>query len=314
MANRYPLLYRTIQIIAVIIALMGFLFPDLLFQWELILAVLFISLIGIPHGATDHLIFRNLAKPFLGARKMVYFYIYYLMLIGLYALLWWKLPIISFFLFLILSAYHFGQSNWNFVPFNSKILGSIYYFLWGAYVIVSPVVFNYDNTQPIIQDIVRQSPPDIALGWRWGMVIGLFAANLLLAFGLVLSKRLGVRAFLEEVLNLVILGAVFYMTPVLLGFAVYFVLWHSLSSVMDQVKFFQERKAVYSIGKYVKDTLPFTLLALVGMAAMFWMQFEFMGTIEIGLLFVFISIVTLPHMILIDQLYNDGHEKMYIHK
>ncbi len=305
MATRYPILYRSIQLIAIIFALVGYLFPSMLMRWELLLAVILIALVGIPHGATDHLIFRNLARPFMGKRQMIYFYSYYLFLIGAYAILWWFLPVLSFALFLVLSAYHFGQSNWNYVQFASKFSAGTYYLLWGGFVIAAPVLLHYDSTLPIIQEIVRQSPPAISQSTALWIVSSLFILNLLaIVLSGIRGKTRG-RQLFEEVFSLFVLLLVFAFTPVLLGFAIYFVCWHSMSSVMDQIQFFQKRKGEYTLRKYLFDTLPFTLLALMGMAALFWAQYAFLGTMQIGLLFIFISIVTLPHMILIDQLYKD---------
>lgn len=306
MATRYPILYRSIQLIAILFAIVGYLFPGLMMRWELVLAVALIALVGIPHGATDHLIFRNLTRPFLGSRQMIYFYSYYLLLIGAYAILWWFLPLVSFALFLVLSAYHFGQSNWNYVQFASKIEAGIYYLLWGGYVIIAPVLLHYDSTFPIIQEIVRQAPPMIEPATAWWVVGSLLGMNMLMTIFLSLRRKMDVRQLSEELISLLVLSLVFFFTPVLLGFAIYFVCWHSMSSVMDQIQFFQERKDEYSLKRYIRDTLPFTLLALLGLVVLFWAQQQFLGTMQIGLLFIFISIVTLPHMILIDRLYVDA--------
>lgn len=305
MATKYPILFRSIQLITVLAAIVGYLYPDVYFNTELIIAGILITLVGIPHGATDHLIFRNLARPFLGTRKMIYFYVYYLLLIGAYAILWWFLPLLSFALFLIISAYHFGQSNWNYVQFASKIKASIYYLLWGSYVIAAPVLLHYDNTASIIKDIVRQSPMSIPYEVQVGIVGALLTVNVLMTVALAWQEKINMKQFSNEIFSLLILSLVFYFTPVLLGFAIYFVFWHSMGSVMDQIQFFREKRTQYSVMSYIKDTLPFTLLALIGLIGMYWLQYEYFGAFQIGLLFIFISVVTLPHMILIDQLYKD---------
>lgn len=305
MATKYPFLYRGIQAIAISFALAGYMIPDILLRWESVLAISLIALIGIPHGATDHLIFRNLVSPFLGTRRMIYFYCYYLLLIGLYALLWWVLPIFSLLVFLVLSAYHFGQSNWNYIPFSSKIISGIYYLCWGAFVITVPILVNYESTVPIISGIIRQAPPSLSFSFCMTVVCSLLFLNLVMSFILWADKKISVRQFFEESLSLIVLTVVFFYTPVLLGFALYFVCWHSMSSVMDQIQFFKERKRRYSLKKYLRDTLPFTVLALSSLGLMLWIQNEFLGSMQVGLLFIFISIVTLPHMILIDRLYND---------
>lgn len=309
MATRYPILYRSIQLIALLFVIVGYFFPAVLNRWEMILAVALIVLIGIPHGATDHLIFRYSTRPFLGTRRMNRFYGSYLLLIGLYALLWWLSPAISFVLFLVMSAYHFGQSNWNYASFPYRLQAGIYYMSWGAYVIVAPVLLHYSSVMYILENILRREVPYLNPGLCWWIVGGLLAWNLLLIVALKSKNTLSLRQKLEEILSLLVLSLVFLFTPVLLGFAVYFVFWHSMSSVMDQVRFFQNHKNQYSIRKYAKDTAPFTILAVAGLAGMFWVQFTFTDGIRVGWLFIFISIITLPHMLLIDQLYREASEK-----
>lgn len=305
MATKYPILFKSIQLIAVLAVVVGYMYPGLFINLEVLIAGVLILLVGIPHGATDHLIFRNLARPFLGTRRMIYFYIYYLLLIGVYAALWWFLPILSFAIFLLISAYHFGQSNWNYVQFASNFKANICYLLWGAYVIAAPVILHYDSSAPIIKDIVGADPVSIAPEMRYGIVGGLLAVNTLMTLALHWQEKINVKQLKDEIISLLVLSLVFFFTPVLMGFAIYFVFWHSLGSVMDQIKFFQSRKQVYGVVEYIKDTVPFTMLALVGLVGMYWLQYEYLGAFEVGLLFVFISIVTLPHMILIDQLYKD---------
>jgi hypothetical protein len=51
--------------------------------------------------------------------------------------------------------------------------------------------------------------------------------------------------------------------------------------------------------------LPFNLVAILGLAAVVWGQSQLGLNMGIGVLFIFISIVTLPHMILIDRLYGE---------
>jgi hypothetical protein len=70
MTSRYPYLYRAIQGIAGLLILLNFIAPVFLQQTQLLIAVLLIVLIGIPHGATDYLIFKNLSRPLWGGKKM----------------------------------------------------------------------------------------------------------------------------------------------------------------------------------------------------------------------------------------------------
>ncbi|MCO6490115.1 MAG: Brp/Blh family beta-carotene 15,15'-dioxygenase [Phaeodactylibacter sp.] len=305
MAGRYPLLYRAIQALALFAVLLGVLYPQLMAQWQLFLAVALIVAIGIPHGATDYLIFQHLSRPLWGGRRLARFYLNYVLLMTAYALLWWMLPGLALILFLLLSMYHFGQSNWNYVPFQHKVTEYGAYLLWGAFVVLTPILWHYDASESIIRHLIGAPAPAIAKPWRETICIALLAVNLWLAIYLLIQRKVSFRQFAEEVANLAVLALLFVNTPLLLGFALYFVGWHSLSSVMDQVRFFRERLGRYSLKDYVRNTLPLSLAAIAGLAGMAGIQSSLGMGFNIGAVFIFISVVTLPHMILIDQLYQE---------
>ncbi len=305
MASRYPLLYRSVQALALAIVVFGLLFPQLLAQWQLILATALIVLVGIPHGATDYLIFQFVSRPMWGPRQMARFYIKYILLMTGYALLWWLLPGLALGLFLLLSMYHFGQSNWNYVAFANKGLEYATHLLWGAFVVLTPILWHYDAAESIIQYIIGAPAPAIGKNWREAFCIGLLAGNLWLTIGLVIQQKINFRQFADELANYTVLALLFINAPLLLGFAVYFVCWHSMSSVMDQVRFFRERLGTYTLRDYVFNTLPLSLAAIGGLAGIVGIQAGMGLGFNIGLVFIFISMVTLPHMILIDQLYRE---------
>lgn len=308
MVSRYPILYQSIQIATLLAILAGVLFPNLLLQIELVLAVLLIVFVGIPHGATDYLIFKHLSKPFLGTRRMSTFYINYLLLMAGYGLIWWFVPILGLGIFLALSMYHFGQSNWNYVDMRSSFSTGVLFFVWGAYVILAPILLHWEAASPIISSIIQQEAPNLTSQFTIGLLLGLLMVNIFLSIVLWIRGRITQRQFLYELFNLIVLSIMYWVTPLLLGFAIYFVCWHSLSSVMDQIEFFKKMILNYDWKKYIKHTLPLSLLSIVGLIGLYLIA-ELLGMkTEISLLFIFISIVTLPHMILIDKLYQEWED------
>lgn len=309
MASRYPLLYRCIQALALLAVVLGLLLPQLLAQWQLVLAVALIVLGGIPHGATDYLIFQYLSRPLWGSRQMARFYANYILLMAGYALLWWLLPGLALGLFLLLSMYHFGQSNWNYVSFENRAAEYGAYLLWGGFVLLTPIIWHYEAAGAIIQQLTGAPPPVIAKPWREVFCIALLAANLWLAIYLLARQKVSFKQFADEMANYLVLSLVFVNTPLLLGFAIYFVGWHSMSSVMDQVRFFRERLGSYTLKDYMAGTLPLSLAAIAGLAGIVGVQAGMGMGFRIGVVFVFISVVTLPHMILIDQLYQELPEE-----
>ena len=96
--------------------IMGWTYP--VWFTVVVLAVL-VGLFGISHGAIDHI----LASDVLGWIKpsqQFRFMGQYLAVMLLYGFLWLFAPVLGFWLFLLYSAWHFGQSDalliWNVLP------------------------------------------------------------------------------------------------------------------------------------------------------------------------------------------------------
>lgn len=305
MTSRYPVLYRSIQGVGLLAVLMSIIMPGWLSSVQLFVALGMILFVGIPHGATDYLIFQQLSRPLWGSRELTRFYMNYIVLMAAFALLWWLLPVLALMVFLGISIYHFGQSNWNYVSFESKYEAAGAYLLWGSFVLFVPILWHYDSAAPIIGHIINVPAPAISKPWREMLSIVLLVFNLWLCIYYVLQNRITRKEFMDEVVNLFALALLLINLPLLLGFAVYFVCWHSLSSMMDQIRFFRKGSENYDVWQYIKNALPLSLAAIGSLVAFGFVQVNMGIPLNIGIVFIFISVVTLPHMILIDQLYQE---------
>ena len=305
MSTRYPLLTMLIQFLAIVLIGFGICFPQVLAQIEIVLAIGLIVLIGIPHGATDYLIFQYLSKPFWGTDQLFYFYRNYIALIGVYSLLWWFAPSIAFILFIALSIYHFGQSNWNYVQSISKGFRFQLFMSWGSFVLLSPILIHFEQSKEIIFQITGYQIVDLTYKWHWTIIFSTFSLSLINVIYLLSEQLIDLKQFRNEAFNLILLLAIYSYTPLLLGFAIYFVFWHSLGSVFDQIRFFKKRIQDYNWKQYILHATPLSLVALLTLASLFIFQQEMGVIVHLSTLFVFISVVTLPHMLLIDQLYEE---------
>ncbi len=314
MTARYPLLYRFIQIIALAAIVLAVAAPGWLGQMTLPAALALIVLVGIPHGATDHLIFRHLDQSFLGGRRLPRFYLNYLLLMTGYSLLWWLAPWLALAAFLLLSIYHFGQSNWNYASFGNRWEALFTYVIWGTLIVFAPLLFHYEEAAVIVGRITGQAPPMLDSGWRLAILGMLLLTNLWWTVYLAFHYRINTSHLRDEWINLLTLGILFYVTPLLLGFAIYFAFWHSLSSMLDQIGFFRQHVKVYNWRRYLVETLPFSLVAILGLAGLVWLEGQLGVGMNIGMLFIFISVVTLPHMLLIDRLYDEFEQEVQVRK
>jgi Brp/Blh family beta-carotene 15,15'-monooxygenase len=305
MITRYPLLYQLLWLAALLAVLGGLVFPVWLEQAEYPLALAFMLLVGLPHGATDHLLFGQLSREQGRKISMPLFYVFYVGLVLAYGVLWILLPWPALLLFLLVSVYHFGQSNWNYLAPRAWSV----HLSWGAFVLFVPVVWHFEASRAVISVMVKQEVPQIPDTVRHVTVVCLLVLNQGLIIWNVVRKNLGKWSGFLESVNLWILFAMFLALPLMLGFALYFAGWHALSSSMDQISFFRKERKSFGWKDYIRAAAPYTLLALASLAGLYLLwPFMGQGVLHPGLLFMFIAAVTLPHMLLIDQLYGRNKE------
>jgi Brp/Blh family beta-carotene 15,15'-monooxygenase len=303
MTARYPLLYRGLCALALATILLAALWPGVWRGWEIAPALALIVLIGIPHGATDHLIFRHLRRGRWDSFAKLKFYAFYLLLMAAYGMLWYLAPIWAFGLFLCLSMYHFGQSNWNYLEGLSRWRATLLYSGWGAFAILTPVLIHYEEAAGIIGAITRAPAPILDPFWQWSIPGLLLVCNLAAALALWVEKIMDREELAREVVNLLALAGLFWSAPLLLGFAIYFAGWHSLGSMMDQIEFFRQRNPRFTWRDYLRNSFPLSALAIGGGGGALLVAAWLGVAINTGALFIFIAVITLPHMLLIEQLY-----------
>ena len=281
------------------VILLGFLAPQQLDVWGNMIAILVIVLLGIPHGATDHLLFKSLAKNS-GRFSWISFLAKYLFLITIFLLLWWKIPVLAMAVFLLISAYHFGQSQW--IKLNaSTTVGAVWYMLWGGYILMAVLLLNYEETYPILKSIIGYAPM-ISRFWQLFLPLIYLVLICLLIRELYVSQVISKARAIREVFVLILLILNFLQAPLLTGFAVFFVFWHSLESFQQQIIGLNVLHDQSSIRQYLAHLIFFSLIAISIIAAFSLSDTARLLSYQwIGHIFIFISVITIPHSLLMDS-------------
>jgi beta-carotene 15,15'-dioxygenase len=268
---------------------------------QLLISGVSISILGIPHGAIDHIIYRK--KNNVGALK---FYSCYLGLMLIYLLIWVFLPKLSMAGFMILSAFHFGQSQFYKYSIVNDTLRRIVYFTWGFSLLSGLIVLNINE---IIQITAQNNDLSIIISesmiyfYKKIFVISNIAF-LLLCFILAVSKKMSKVDILKEIFILILIQLSFYFLPVLIGFTVYFCTLHGLQVMSDEFDFLKKKMAVFTGFEFVKLLLPYTLLSIFGIVFLLLLvSFQIISVSITLLIFIIISILTLPHSLVMDNFY-----------
>lgn len=295
----------SVMLITAIFIILGVFASGLVATCEPFLVLGLMLLIGLPHGATDHGLFLALHKED-GQKRKINFYLTYLGIIALYGAVWFMLPTAAFIIFMLLSVYHFGQSNWVDLAYKSKRIASAHYLLWGAGILLTPILLHADEAIAIVATMTGTTLSAPSREVVMILISSAAAANASVILYLMASGMLSKgRALLELVAYVLLLG-VFFTNSLLLGFTIYFVFWHSLTSAHDQLLFFKRRLSP-GLRKQLMGEIAMTVLGALVFCLIVWFGPGPEAALQpkiIGGVFITISLLTMPHMILVEQLYS----------
>lgn len=287
--------------LTILTALAGLMVPKAWLDGQILVFAIALILFGVPHGASDFLIFKQVVGGIEGSSKKR-FALFYLVIMCLYSLIWFTIPLLAFAVFLIISIFHFGQSNWHDLSVRNPILSYSTIFLWGGGILGVPVLLYHQDASLIIFEITGYWLDLTEV--RWPLIFLLLAGNVVQLAHLMELEVITEGRFRRELFNFGVLMFLFFTTPLLIGFGVYFVLWHSLGSMLDQINFFKKTDHNYAAGQYLRQVVPLTAMALLSLGILYLLMGDRMNHgLNLGALFLFISVITVPHAILMNQLY-----------
>ncbi|WP_226389361.1 Brp/Blh family beta-carotene 15,15'-dioxygenase [Penaeicola halotolerans] len=273
------------KLLAVSLGLGYLLVFDTRYTWAIFILVM--MTVGIPHGSIDHL----LAGKQTNRKELFLFFTKYIGIILLYAVLWYLLPIVSLIVFLIISAYHFGQGH--FISHEIKQLKWLTYIIFGAHwlivILASDPVLTIEILQPIIN-----------VYWWENIALIVLLVSSIACLTLTFIHKLHVHSkFLTELIGLTVL---LYTLPLLLSFALYFGFWHALPTMIQEYKALKNKQADFNLMSFVKQLIPLTLISLIGITFLLWASQRWLEEEALILLFfILISVITAPHVIVMDR-------------
>ena len=299
----YELASRSSRI-AVIGAIISFGILDLFsldfpLSGQIIIAVIAL-LIGIPHGAIDHLITipRESRIQFIA---FIFFYVLLAIAAG-FAIATWNQ--IGFQLILVISALHFGfgdgafKSEWN----ESRGIAKDSFPKLCAYALPAgflPVILPL--TDPRALAALNRINPEIA---DWSGSLNQSLRNLTLALALVGFLFLLLIKNFQSSIDLLLLTTLSLLTPPLIAFAVYFGCWHAVRHTARLVPKLPKAISFAHSGNSFKAFLSAVIPGLYAVVGSIFMAFGLMvfrpEYFDTGLLWTVLVIIwalTIPHML-----------------
>ena len=261
-------------------------------SYSILLFLVVMLSIGIPHGSVDHII--AFINP--EARKFdskLIFYVVYLSLIVFNIILWVISPFLGLLVFLIISCYHFGETQViGYNPTDNKILN----FVIGANILLSLFLNNIVELQEILYILPQFASLDLS---AFDSVFFLLISVVILMLSIV---NFEIKRKVPLYAEITILYMVFFHTDLLTSFALYFGFCHSLPMLMLEFKEFKTD----SFMKFYLKTLPFTILSIIFGFLLYQFNNDLLTSDNLILfVFIIISSLTLPHVFIMKDFVKD---------
>lgn len=254
---------------------------------------------GILHGANDLLLINKsqATKKKISSIKIL---LYYVLVVILGAVLFYFFPGVALALFIGVSGYHFGQQHWQFeVKEHKNWFAVLFQLFYGLLILALLFVFHPTDVQRIIGDISGFIISETMLiTFFYTALIGALFFAFLIGIATMQQKK----PLLVELLLLLVLAILFNTSSLIWGFALYFVIWHSIPSMKDQIHFLYGSFTWSNFIRYFKSAAIYWLVSLVGIGFLyfFFNQYYFFD----ALFFAFLAAITFPHVWVIVQMFK----------
>ena len=280
---------------------------DWLNQFEAIASAVMISTFGISHGAVDNHLYG--VKSIKENVRFIFIYVLSALLFGL---VWFIHSNTAFLLFLLISAYHFGQSQFIVYAQKKLILERLLYLTWGSWLLLIFISLNSANlTSSYFASLLEITVFEQLVRHSTSLSILLSILLLLqLAYNILKGGLTSQQGFVE-LYQLFAIAVVFFISSPLVGFTIYFVILHSIRVLNQEYGYFESKNKDFSVGSFIKMIAPFTIISLVGLALFLGVVYWFGFSISLPLTaLIFISCLTFPHAFVMDVFYGKNKPKI----
>ena len=258
--------------------------------YQTVICFFLISIIGVSHGALDHVKGSQLMKIY-KVKNNFYFYLVYIFFSLLVILCWTILPLLTLIIFLLVASYHFGKEDSSVGLINKRGFKNILYLFKGSLIVVAPLFFHQEETLKIFQsldvDIITTNENLIIF-----FLIISFSANI------ILMSQLNYNVFLlADWLTILLLNI--FLSP-LVAFTLYFCFLHSVRHSFSLIYEIDKKNFKNGVIKFIKKAVPLTVITaiLFIIAIYFLTNYYVLDEAILKVIFIGLASLTFPHILL----------------
>ncbi len=264
--------------------------------------VVTVALLGIPHGAVDHLAAAALGGPFDTSSRRRFARDYVLVMLGV-GLVWLVAPTLALVVFLAVSVHDFGHSDLAYLGLPH---GRAVAVQWsrGLLLIGLPLVAHLESVDPVIEQLGGIEPANWAWLAEWWILWSAVLVTQHIVVGWTLARgRVDRPTLAREAITVTALTTLFLTADPLIGFAVYFGLWHSLAHLFVLADLLGTGPA--PLRSVVRLAVSLSAVSILGIVAVvIGAAATDLADLIVPLTFVFVSMLTMPHLLVVERIWS----------
>jgi len=255
-----------------------------------IICFFLISIIGVSHGALDHIKGYKLMEVYKINNKYL-FYPVYIFCCLLVIFFWIIFPSVTLILFLLVASYHFGKEDSCVGSIIKKKFINLFYLFKGSVVVVAPLFFHTEETLQIFK-ILGDNLIMTHENFLVSLLLISFIANF---FIMQWSNNSGF--FLADWVTIFTLNIFF--SP-LVAFTIYFCFLHSVRHSFGLIYEINKKKFKNGLKKFLKKALPLTLVtAILFIFGVYILtNYYVLDDAIMKVIFIGLASLTFPHILL----------------
>lgn len=271
-----------------------------LMQLSPLMCFFLILIIGVSHGAYDHIKGRSLLKIY-NINNIFIFYLSYI-LVGLIVIFtWFVTPSISLLIFLIFASFHFGKEDSQFLLKKRSITYLIFFVFKGLLIVTAPLYFNFVETINIFKLLLIENENFYRyLDWMESKNILItlislsFLVNILLT---IVNFKISNLTLLLDFVSILILN--YFLSP-LVAFTIYFCFLHSIRHIIAIANEVNNRNFYDGLKEFIKkaSTLAIVTVILFILALIITYNYFEINDAILKIIFIGLASLTFPHILL----------------
>jgi Brp/Blh family beta-carotene 15,15'-monooxygenase len=207
-------------------------------------------------------------------------------------------PSLGFVLFLLISAFHFGETQLHFFFTKSTYISLLIYLNWGVTILFTLLYYNnaelnqmtllFEDTQVFLSVYDHDTLKPIFIASNFGSILS-FAY-------LFYKNKMSSQCLLAELFFLAVIHLTSFLFPFIICFTLFFIVLHSMPSIVHQFTFFKKFKKDFTKKELIQLMAPYSILSISMSAILIALSHLNYIPFSIPLIsLIVISAITLPH-------------------